>query len=46
MDERLLREGEVVVYTGGVWDLLHDGHGTFLQEAKALGKRLLEWAGE
>lgn len=30
-----------VVYTYGVWDLLHVGHLRLLQEAKDLGNRLI-----
>ena len=33
--------GERVVFTNGVFDLLHPGHVTYLEEARALGERLL-----
>jgi glycerol-3-phosphate cytidylyltransferase len=32
---------EVVVFTAGVWDILHIGHLALLQRAKALGDRLV-----
>lgn len=32
--------GERVVFTNGVFDLLHPGHVTYLEEARALGDRL------
>ncbi len=35
------RRGEVVVMTNGCFDLLHEGHVRFLEQAKALGDRLL-----
>lgn len=35
------RRGEVIVMTNGCFDLLHEGHVRFLEEAKALGNRLL-----
>ena len=33
--------GETVVFTNGVFDLLHRGHVEYLQEARALGGRLV-----
>ncbi len=33
--------GERVVFTNGVFDLLHPGHVTYLEEARALGDRLI-----
>lgn len=30
-----------VIYTAGVWDLLHTGHIRFLQASRALGDRLI-----
>lgn len=46
--ERLLQEvadarahGEVIVMTNGCFDILHAGHVAYLQQAKALGKRLI-----
>lgn len=33
--------GETIVMTNGCFDILHAGHVTYLEEAKALGKRLL-----
>ena len=33
--------GERVVFTNGVFDLLHPGHVTYLEEARALGRRLV-----
>lgn len=34
-------EKEVVVFTNGVFDLLHPGHVLYLQEAAALGSKLI-----
>ena len=34
--------GETVVFTNGVFDLLHRGHVEYLEEAAALGDRLVE----
>jgi D-beta-D-heptose 7-phosphate kinase / D-beta-D-heptose 1-phosphate adenosyltransferase len=46
--EHLLQEvadarahGEVIVMTNGCFDILHAGHVAYLQQAKALGKRLI-----
>lgn len=33
--------GEVVVFTNGVFDLIHPGHVMYLKEAKALGTKLI-----
>ena len=33
--------GERVVFTNGVFDLLHPGHVTYLEEARSLGDRLV-----
>ena len=33
--------GEAVVFTNGVFDLLHRGHAEYLEEARALGDRLV-----
>lgn len=33
--------GERVVFTNGVFDLLHPGHVTYLEEARALGTKLV-----
>jgi rfaE bifunctional protein nucleotidyltransferase chain/domain len=35
------REGERIVFTNGVFDLLHRGHVEYLEEAAALGDRLV-----
>lgn len=34
-------QNEVVVFTAGVWDILHVGHLNLLRRAKALGDRLV-----
>ena len=34
-------EGRCVVFTNGVFDLLHRGHAEYLEEARALGDRLV-----
>ncbi|MGH9320558.1 MAG: D-glycero-beta-D-manno-heptose 1-phosphate adenylyltransferase [Vicinamibacteria bacterium] len=39
--ERLRQKGERLVFTNGCFDLLHPGHVRYLQEAKALGDRLV-----
>jgi D-beta-D-heptose 7-phosphate kinase/D-beta-D-heptose 1-phosphate adenosyltransferase len=39
--ERLRREGKIVVFTNGVFDLLHPGHVRYLREARALGHALV-----
>jgi D-glycero-beta-D-manno-heptose 1-phosphate adenylyltransferase len=38
---RLRREGRRLVFTNGVFDLLHVGHVRYLREARALGDALL-----
>ena len=35
------REGRTIVFTNGVFDLLHPGHVRYLQEARALGDALI-----
>jgi rfaE bifunctional protein, domain II len=39
--ERLRADGRRVVFTNGVFDLLHVGHVRYLQDARALGDALL-----
>ena len=39
--ERLRLEGKRVVFTNGVFDLLHPGHIRYLQRARALGEALI-----
>jgi rfaE bifunctional protein nucleotidyltransferase chain/domain len=39
--ERLRRAGRTVVFTNGVYDLLHPGHVRYLQAARALGDALV-----
>jgi D-glycero-beta-D-manno-heptose 1-phosphate adenylyltransferase len=39
--DRHQREGRVVVFTNGVFDLLHPGHVRYLQQARALGDVLV-----
>lgn len=39
--EELKKEGKKVVFTNGVFDILHIGHLTYLQEAKELGDVLV-----
>jgi D-glycero-beta-D-manno-heptose 1-phosphate adenylyltransferase len=39
--ERQQREGRVVVFTNGVFDLLHPGHVRYLEQARALGDVLV-----
>ena len=34
------REGQKVVFTNGVFDILHAGHVMYLKEAKALGRAI------
>jgi D-beta-D-heptose 7-phosphate kinase/D-beta-D-heptose 1-phosphate adenosyltransferase len=39
--EEAKRNHEVIVMTNGVFDILHEGHVTYLEQAKALGTRLI-----
>lgn len=39
--ERVRREGGTLVFTNGVFDLLHPGHLRYLQRARALGHALM-----
>ena len=39
--DRVRARGGVVVFTNGVFDLLHPGHVRYLREARALGDALL-----
>ncbi|HYM81016.1 MAG TPA: D-glycero-beta-D-manno-heptose 1-phosphate adenylyltransferase [Candidatus Limnocylindria bacterium] len=39
--ERWRAAGEAIVFTNGVFDLLHRGHVEYLEEARALGERLV-----
>ena len=39
--ERLRADGRKVVFTNGVFDLLHPGHVRYLQQARALGDALI-----
>jgi D-glycero-beta-D-manno-heptose 1-phosphate adenylyltransferase len=39
--ERLRRDGKRVVFTNGVFDLLHPGHLRYLQHARTLGDALI-----
>lgn len=39
--DRLQSEGKTVVFTNGVFDLLHPGHVRYLREARALGDALI-----
>ena len=39
--EQLRREGKQIVFTNGVFDLLHPGHVRYLQEARSLGDALI-----
>ena len=41
LSERLKQEGKRVVFTNGVFDILHIGHVRYLQSARALGDALL-----
>ena len=41
MAARVRANGETVVFTNGVFDLLHPGHVRYLQEARALGDLLI-----
>ncbi|HSC28160.1 MAG TPA: D-glycero-beta-D-manno-heptose 1-phosphate adenylyltransferase [Vicinamibacterales bacterium] len=39
--DRLRARGQTVVFTNGVFDLLHPGHVRYLQQARALGDALI-----
>lgn len=39
--EGLRRDGKVVVFTNGLFDLIHPGHVRYLQQARALGDALV-----
>jgi len=39
--QRLRRAGKTLVFTNGVFDLLHPGHVRYLREARALGDALI-----
>ncbi|PYR14840.1 MAG: D-glycero-beta-D-manno-heptose 1-phosphate adenylyltransferase [Acidobacteria bacterium] len=39
--ERLRADGKTIVFTNGVFDLLHPGHVRYLQRARALGDALV-----
>jgi len=39
--ERLRAAGKIIVFTNGVFDLLHVGHLRYLQQARALGDALI-----
>lgn len=39
--EQAKKRGEKVVFTNGCFDILHAGHVTYLQQARALGDRLI-----
>ena len=39
--ERLRSAGKTIVFTNGVFDLLHPGHVRYLQQARALGDALI-----
>ena len=39
--DRLRTAGQTIVFTNGVFDLLHVGHLRYLQQARALGDALL-----
>jgi D-beta-D-heptose 7-phosphate kinase/D-beta-D-heptose 1-phosphate adenosyltransferase len=41
MVERLREHGKTVVFTNGVYDILHPGHVRYLQAARALGDALI-----
>ena len=38
---RLRRDGKTIVFTNGVFDLLHPGHVRYLQQARGLGDALI-----
>ncbi len=39
--DALKKEGHRVVLTQGVWDLIHEGHATYLEKARSLGDILI-----
>jgi rfaE bifunctional protein nucleotidyltransferase chain/domain len=39
--ERARRDGKTIVFTNGVFDILHPGHTRYLREARALGDVLI-----
>ncbi len=39
--QRLIREGKIIVLAGGCFDLLHEGHHSFLKKAKKEGDVLI-----
>ena len=39
--DRLRASGKTIVFTNGVFDLLHPGHVRYLQKARALGDALI-----
>jgi D-glycero-beta-D-manno-heptose 1-phosphate adenylyltransferase len=39
--DRLKREGKIVIFTNGCFDILHAGHTRYLREAKKLGDVLI-----
>lgn len=39
--QRLRRAGQTVVFTNGCFDLMHPGHVSYLQQARALGDALI-----
>ncbi len=41
LGEQLRRDGKTVVFTNGVFDILHAGHVTYLEQARALGDVLI-----
>lgn len=41
LSEELHRHGAVIVFTNGVFDLLHPGHVQYLAEARAMGTHLI-----